>query len=148
MPEIQPSHCNAIKDSTRIFVRVTDEESPAIGHACIQSKTGLVIQSFCFEVSALTLHGTVLVLKWKKNQNSLLEGSSRNQKCHEGQSDKILVTMQHFEMQASVKNWEELVILLQFQVQMLACHSLVDAGGRQSLLGQGQRPLLTGQPSR
>ena len=35
----------------RAFLRVTDAESTAIGHACIQSKTSSV---FLFEVSALT----------------------------------------------------------------------------------------------
>lgn len=58
----QPSHFNAIKDSTRVFLRATDAESTAIGHARVQSKPGLVVQSFRVEASALTLCRIVLVL--------------------------------------------------------------------------------------
>ena len=44
--KIQPSHFYAVKNSTRVFLRVTDAESTAIGHACISQK---LAQSFCLK---------------------------------------------------------------------------------------------------
>ena len=63
--KIQPSHFYAVKNSTRAFLRVTDAESTAIGHACIQSKTSSV---FLFEVSALMFienSGFKMEIEWE-----------------------------------------------------------------------------------
>lgn len=89
------------------FFLVTDK-SPLLWNMLLFRQTGSVVQSFILKL----LLSHYVEECWREINNSLLEGSNRNQKWQEGQRDTKSVIKPNLEMQESAKNGEELEILL------------------------------------